>query len=154
MGLATHLGPWLLGTVKNTTGTTAGTVRNTGPTVVTQSFDLTTTTSTNAIFLPAGSQVIGIMGIVTTAYTGTAPTIAFSIAGTSVVTAVTPSASVAMQSFTINTTGVPVCKNVGTTDAGVTATFGGTVTAGAMTVVVQYTVRNSDGTYVPTSSNA
>ena len=30
MGFATHLGPWLLGTVKETTGTTPGTVRNTG----------------------------------------------------------------------------------------------------------------------------
>ena len=37
MGFATHLGPWLLGTVKNTTGTTAGTVCNTGCTVVAQS---------------------------------------------------------------------------------------------------------------------
>ena len=36
MGFATHLGPWLLGTVKNTTGTTAGTIRNTGATVVAQ----------------------------------------------------------------------------------------------------------------------
>lgn len=154
MGLATHLGPWLLGTVKNTTGSTAGTVRNIGATVVTQSFDLTTTTSTNAIYLPAGSQILGIMAYVTTLYSGTAPTIAFSIGGTSVVTAVTPSASVAIQSFTINTTGVPVCKNVGTTDVGVTATFGGTVSAGAMTVVVEYTVRNSDGSYAPTAFTA
>ena len=30
MGFATHLGPWLLGTVKNTTGTTVGTLQNTG----------------------------------------------------------------------------------------------------------------------------
>ena len=37
MGFATHLGPWLLGTVKNTTGTTAGTIKNTGCTVVAQS---------------------------------------------------------------------------------------------------------------------
>jgi len=36
MGFATHLGPWLLGTVKNTTGTTAGTIRNTGCTSVAQ----------------------------------------------------------------------------------------------------------------------
>ena len=36
MGFATHLGPWLLGTVKNTTGTTAGSVQNMGGTVVAQ----------------------------------------------------------------------------------------------------------------------
>ena len=32
MAIASHLGSWLLGTVKNTTGTTAGTIRNTGAT--------------------------------------------------------------------------------------------------------------------------
>ena len=36
MGFASHLGPWLLGTVKNTTGTTAGTIRNMGATIVAQ----------------------------------------------------------------------------------------------------------------------
>ena len=41
MGFATHLGPWLLGTVKDTTGTTAGTVRNTGATIVAQVDNLT-----------------------------------------------------------------------------------------------------------------
>ena len=40
MGIATHLGPWLLGTVKDTSGTTAGTVRNIGATMVTQSVTL------------------------------------------------------------------------------------------------------------------
>jgi len=38
MGFATHLGPWLLGTVKNTTGTTAGTIRNMGATTVAQTY--------------------------------------------------------------------------------------------------------------------
>ena len=36
MGFATHLGPWLLGTVKNTTGTTDGSIRNTGCSIVSQ----------------------------------------------------------------------------------------------------------------------
>ena len=39
MGFATHLGPWLLGTVKDTTGTTAGTIRNTGCTTVARGDD-------------------------------------------------------------------------------------------------------------------
>ena len=37
MAVATHLGPWMLGTVKDTTGTTAGLIRNVGSTVSTQS---------------------------------------------------------------------------------------------------------------------
>jgi len=41
MGFATHLGPWLLGTVKNTTGTTAGTIRNMGATTVNQTATMT-----------------------------------------------------------------------------------------------------------------
>jgi hypothetical protein len=60
MGFATHLGPWLLGTVKNTTGTTAGTVRNTGCTVVAQSGVTTVadTTATTEFWIPAGSQIL------------------------------------------------------------------------------------------------
>ena len=56
MGFATHLGPWLLGTVRYTTGTTAGTVRNTGCTTVAQSGVVTksTTSATTLFALPAG----------------------------------------------------------------------------------------------------
>ena len=37
MGFASHLGPWRLGTVKDTTGTTSGSISNMGCAVVTQS---------------------------------------------------------------------------------------------------------------------
>ena len=70
MGFATHLGPWLLGTVKNTTGTTAATTRNTGCTVVAQS-NVTTyadTTATNQFVLPAGAQILNIYLDVTAAF--------------------------------------------------------------------------------------
>ena len=73
MGFATHLGPWLLGTVKNTTGTTAGTIRNMGATVVTQT-GLTTvndTTATTEFVLPAGAQILEFFVDITTAYAGT-----------------------------------------------------------------------------------
>mgnify|MGYP003345421929 CR=1 FL=1 len=76
MGFATHLGPWLLGTVKNTTGTTAGTIRNTGCTVVAQTFkrDYTGVTTAGAAdviaCLPAGSQIITINIDTLTAFTG------------------------------------------------------------------------------------
>ena len=53
MGFATHLGPWLLGTVKNTTGTTAGSVQNMGGTVVAQ------TNSTSFGFAAINSSLTG-----------------------------------------------------------------------------------------------
>jgi hypothetical protein len=65
MGFATHLGPWLLGTVKNTTGTTSGTVRNMGATTVAQTIPLTFQTFTNSLTgtigsIPAGSLITGV----------------------------------------------------------------------------------------------
>ena len=62
MGLASHLGPWLLGTVKNTTGTTAGTIRNLGAAEVAQQVTLPYTALTgggtgNAFVLPAGASI-------------------------------------------------------------------------------------------------
>jgi predicted membrane protein len=64
MGFATHLGPWLLGTVKNTTGTTAGTIQNTGTALVSQTKKVVYTgtvaaaTATTTLFtIPAGAQI-------------------------------------------------------------------------------------------------
>ena len=73
MGFATHLGPWLLGTVKNTTGTTAGTIRNMGATVVSQTAPTTVsdTTATTLFVLPAGAQITNFFVDITTAYAGT-----------------------------------------------------------------------------------
>ena len=66
MGFATHLGPWLLGTVKNTTGSTAGTIRNMGATVVSQSADVVYGTLTGTAFvLPAGAQVTDVTVVTT-----------------------------------------------------------------------------------------
>ena len=67
MGFASHLGPWQLGTVKDTTGSTSGTVRNMGSTIVSQTkkIDYTGTTvaapnTTQIAVLPAGAQIIDI----------------------------------------------------------------------------------------------
>ena len=76
MGFATHLGPWLLGTVKNTTGTTVGTIRNTGVTNVSQTFKrnyagVTTAGVTDVIAtLPAGAQIVAIDIDTLVAFTG------------------------------------------------------------------------------------
>ena len=64
MGFATHLGPWLLGTVKNTTGTTAGTIRNMGATIVAQTYTaptaviLATPAAQQMFTLPAGAKIL------------------------------------------------------------------------------------------------
>ena len=64
MGFATHLGPWLLGTVKNTTGTTAGTIRNMGATIVAQTYTaptsviLATPAAQQMFVLPAGAKIV------------------------------------------------------------------------------------------------
>ena len=69
MGFATHLGPWLLGTIKNTTGTTAATTSNTGCTVVSQSVNVAYGTLTgNAIAIPAGSQIVDVKVVTTTVF--------------------------------------------------------------------------------------
>ena len=64
MGFATHLGPWLLGTVKNTTGTTAGTIRNMGATIVAQTYTasasviLASPTAQQMFVIPAGAKIL------------------------------------------------------------------------------------------------
>jgi hypothetical protein len=68
MGFATHLGPWLLGTVKHTTGTAVGSLRNIGTTICSQTkkdtYAGTTVASpkaTTIAVLPAGAQIIDIV---------------------------------------------------------------------------------------------
>ena len=80
MGLASHFGPWRLGTVPNTTGTTAGTIRNMGATIVAQKADIAYgTTSGTAFVIPAGATITGIAVYSSTAFTGTSPTIKVTI---------------------------------------------------------------------------
>ena len=60
MPSAFHLGPWLLGTVKNTQGTTAGTIRNVGATLAAQtvlvpSYNNPYYCSPTGMCLPAGA---------------------------------------------------------------------------------------------------
>jgi hypothetical protein len=154
MGFATHLGPWLLGTVKNTTGTTSGTVRNLGATVVAQTYPLTYSTfaSTTGTLgaIPAGSLITGVTYIVSTDFTG-ATTLKITIGGVDVATAASISTA-AVTPVTLATTFASTAANVGSSDALVTYTSTGTPTTGAITVVVSYVVRNSNGAANPTGS--
>jgi hypothetical protein len=117
MGLASHFGPWRLGTVPNTTGTTAGTINNMGATIVAQKAAIAYGTTANA--LTSGTAFNGSLALAQTA--GAAS----------------------------------LLSNVGTTDASVTYSIGGSaLSAGVGVIVVSYMVNLSDGTYNPTAYTA
>ena len=166
MGFATHLGPWLLGTVKNTTGTTAGTIRNMGATIVSQSYTVATATilaspaAVQMFTLPAGAQIMRFDIYVTTALTGAS--------NCGVVIGTSGSSNFYMTTLNTGTTAVQVSpatiaaatqaakvNNVGTTDAIIFGTFTAATadaTAGSIVVSVTYTVRDSDGSANPTTT--
>jgi len=152
MGFATHLGPWLLGTVKNTTGTTAGTIQNTGCTTVVQSTAIAfgTTTAINVAVLPAGAQITNIFIDVTTAFNAaTGNTITVATGATTLATAGSTSTTpLAAGRATVTAANLSTWINVGTTDLIVTGIFANTGTAattGAATITIQYVVRDSSG---------
>jgi hypothetical protein len=149
MGIATHLGPWLLGTVKDRTGNTSTTTRNLGATVVAQTKAIAfgDAAASVAFCLPAGSLIISIQVATSVAYSSAA-TVIFSGNGTALNAAatitslgnitITPTASTAVQAYLTDT---------GRNSTFVTYTISGTsLTTGNSIVTVQYVVRNFDGT--------
>ena len=161
MGFATHLGPWLLGTVKNTTGTTAGTIRNMGAAVVTQSATTTVsdTSATTLFVLPAGAQINNFLVDITTAYAGTTGnTITIQTSGgTALATvggATTTPLAVGRATTTLSGTNIGTILNVGSTDLIVQVIYAcaGTASGGAATITCSYTVRGSDGSANPASA--
>jgi len=156
MGFATHLGPWLLGTVKNTTGTTAGTVRNTGATIVAQVDNLTAAQVAGLTgslgFLPAGALVTSVQFLTTTLF-ASATTLKLTIGGVDVATASTITAAGTIV-VAPAATFTPTQSNVGSTDAAITFTATGTSVTGAVTVVIAYVMRESNGATEPTAFQA
>ena len=161
MGFATHLGPWLLGTVKNTTGTTAGTLRNLGATVVSQSKAILytdITAATVAFTIPAGSQILGATFNTTVAYATTTPTYALFSNAVAINTAA--NGSVFSNTGIVNillgnnsAAAAVLCNNVGTTDAIITFTQANvTATSGAGTLTLTYVVKDSDGSANPSNT--
>lgn len=158
MGFATHLGPWGLGTVKSTTGTTAGTIRNIGLAAVAQFKTVAygdTTANTTLAVLPAGASIQNIQYLITTAYTTTNPTLTVYVNGTAITAAITVASPAAgatgIASLAIGTTNPALVANVGTTDAIVSFTHangGGTTGAGVLSIA--YIVKESDGSTNPT----
>ena len=161
MGIASHLGPWLLGTVKETTGTTAGNIRNMGATEVTQTVTLDFNSingslTGTAFVLPAGAMITYFKYFVTATFSG-ATTVKLSIGATDVTAATTVTGPAAPANLTNASAADAVTSlfaNVGSTDALITytATKAATLTTGSVTLQVTYTVRNSDGTSAPASA--
>jgi hypothetical protein len=139
MGFATHLGPWLLGTVKDTTGTTAGTVRNTGATQVTQQVTLVAGSAVT-LWIPAGSMISNVQAYMTTGAVGT-PNV--TVGGTIIGTV---STAAGLNSLVVTAANVGTMANVGTTDAQLSYTA---TAASAGVLSVTYTVRGSDGVGYP-----
>lgn len=154
MGFATHLGPWLLGTVKNTTGTTIGSIRNMGATVVAQTIPVTAATFVNLTgtlgAIPAGSLITGVQ-IITSTLFDSATTLIVTIGGTNTATATTITAA-GVYPVTLAAGFAPTAANSGNTDDLITYTATGTPTSGAATIVITYVVRDSSGAANPTST--
>jgi hypothetical protein len=159
MGFATFSGPVRSGTVINTTGTTAGLVRNTGVIQLLQSVTLTAASLTasltgTAFVLPAGSILHSLTFFTTTTFSS-ATTVKLSIGATDIVAATTvtgPSNPAAMTGATASNTVTALWANVGATDAIVTYTATGTsLTTGSVTIVCVYAQRAPDGSSAPVS---
>ena len=150
MSFSTFSGPVRVGTVRYTTGTTAGTVRNTGVIVVAQTVNLTAAqvaAGTGTLCaLPAGAMITGVQFYTTTLF-NTATTLKITANGADWATAATVT-SAGYYPQTGASTAVPA---VGATDTLVTYTATGAVTSGAVTVIISYIVRNADGAINPTS---
>lgn len=172
MGTATHLGPWLLGTVKDTSGTTSGTIRNTGATnsFQTKKLSLVGTVSATPILvavLPAGAHIINVIvdtlttlaGTVTaaTATVGTLATPDLYWPATTVLTAGRQNATLTATQLTAYagaaSAAAPDGIGIGPTDVLVyftpTYTTGAPSTNGIVQVTISYLVVNSDGTLGP-----
>jgi len=174
MGFATHLGPWLLGTVKDTTGTAVGTIRNVGSTLVSQTFKKNYTgqaasaTTDTICVLPAGAQIQFIHIDTLVAFTGsTAANVTIGDGTTAALywasTDVTSQGRAAVSNAAAKlaawagaaSTASPNGIGIGSTDVKVIATMTPTVaavTAGTVQYTIIYTVADSSGAQAPASA--
>ena len=153
MGFATHLGPWLLGTVKDTTGTTAGTIRNTGYSTAVQNKAVVynDTAASQAFALPAGAILLEVyLNQATTTFTsGSSGTFTIYINGTAAGAITITTGTAGILAITPGTQAqAALWANVGTTDAVITYT-GATLSAGSGVLIAKYGVRGSDGVGYP-----
>jgi hypothetical protein len=87
MGTSTFTGPIKAGDVLNTTGTTAGTIKNVGFVAMAQTASITqagtATAAQTGIVIPAYSHILNIQFLVGTAWNGAAATISIGTSATS-----------------------------------------------------------------------
>jgi hypothetical protein len=123
MGTTTFTGPIKAGNVLNTTGTTAGTVKNVGFCEMAQTVAITQAGTANAlattIVIPAYSHITSMQVLATVGWTGNATTI--SVGTTSTATELVSGASTANVGIDILTPGTDATRtakwsNVGTSD--------------------------------------
>jgi len=154
MGIATHLGPWLLGTTRYTTGTTAAEIRNTGATIVSQdkAVAYNDADTTTAFSLPAGSRLVSLQFITVDAFDDTT-TVTLSLAGTAITGATTVTTAGLVEFSPVASDAVATLwSNTGSVDKLLTYTVAqGTSTNGAGVLVANYVVRNADGTMYQSS---
>jgi hypothetical protein len=163
-----------LGTVRNTTGTTVGTIENCGATVVSQTFkkDYTgqaaSATTDTICVLPAGAQINFIHIDTLVAFTGsTAANVQIGDGSTAALywasTDVTSQGRAAISNASAKlsawcgaaTTASPNGAGIGSTDVKIIATMTPTVaavTAGTVQYTIIYTVANSNGNQFPASA--
>jgi len=153
MAIASRLGPWLLGTVKTTTGTAIGTVRNMGATSVGQVDQMVYSDPANtfSMVIPAGA-IITQMQVITPVAFSSAATIVLSVLGTAITASATITSVGASVPLVLNAAGAVWAANVGSIDSTITYTISGTtLTSGSAVLLVEYLVRNPDGTYTSNS---
>jgi hypothetical protein len=164
MGFATHLGPWLLGTVKDTsaavtTGNAAlGLIRNVGACPAAQFKTVSNadiTANTVLAVLPAGASIQNVQYIVTAAYATTTPSMQIYVNGNAIsaATAVSAFTTTGLTAIPLATSNPALVANVGATDAVVSFTQTNvTAGTGAGVFSIAYIVRGSDGSTAPASA--
>lgn len=144
MGISTFTGPIKAGDVLNTTGTTAGTVKNVGFVMMAQTAPITQADTAAAaattICIPANSHIVNIQVLATVAWSGAASTISLgtSVTSTELVSAGSI-AAIGLAALTPGTDATRTAKwsNVGTSDVIIYALSANTG-AGVGDLVVRY----------------
>ena len=144
MGTTTFTGPIKAGDILNTTGTTAGTIKNVGFVVMAQAVAITQAGTAaalaTAIVIPANSHIVNIQVLATTAWNGVAATISIGTSATS--TELVSAASLVAIGLAAMTPGTDATRtakwmNVGTSDVIIYALSANTG-AGVGELVVRY----------------
>jgi hypothetical protein len=144
MGTSTFTGPIKAGDVLNTTGTTAGTVKNVGFVMMAQAVPITqavtATATATAICIPAYSHIVNIQVLATVAWSGAASTISLGTSATA--TELVSAGSIAAIGLAALTPGTDATRtalwsNVGSSDVIIYALSANTG-AGVGDLVVRY----------------